>query len=135
MTDNAFLSSFEDTSIAPESFDHRAHIRAAYIYLTRYPFLEACIAMRDSLKRFAEHIGKGGLYHETITVAFMSILHQRMTQAPGMQWQVLIAANLDLLERNLLQRHYRPETLNSSIARQQFVLADAQACEPADETS
>jgi hypothetical protein len=130
MTDLEFLTSFEDGSIAAEHFDHRAHIRAACLYLMRYPFLEACIAMRDSLKRFAERIGKAGIYHETMTVAFMSILLERISQAPGLHWQALIDANPDLMESSLLSRFYHAETLRSQTARRQFVLADSPSNPP-----
>jgi len=125
MNDEDFLTAFEGATITPEQFGHGAHIRAAYLYLARFPFLEACMAMRDGLKRFAAHIGKAGLYNETITVAFMSIVRERMQACPGLSWVELLAANPDLADRALLHRYYRAETLNSARAKDQFVLGDA----------
>jgi hypothetical protein len=124
MNDMEFLAAFESAAIAPGQFDHRAHIRAAYLYLSRHAFLEGCAAMRDSLKRFAASIGKSDLYNETITIAFMSVVQERMNDSPGLSCDQMIAANPDLVDRGLLHRYYRPETLNSAVAKKQFVLGD-----------
>jgi hypothetical protein len=83
--------------------------------------------MRDSLRRFAARAGKANLYHETITVAFMSIVLERMGRSPELGWDALLAANPDLCERGLLTRYYRPETLASPVARQRFVLSGMRA--------
>jgi len=125
--DESFLLAFESCALPPETFDHRAHIRVAFLYLSRLPFLEACIAMRNSLQRYAAHIGRAGLYHETITVAYVSILSQRMADAPGLDWAALIAANPDLLDRTLLMRYYTAEALAANDARQRFVLAQRES--------
>lgn len=77
-TDDRFVADFLAGSIAPETFDHRAHLRAAACLLRRMPFLEACIAMRDGLRHIAARAGKPGLYHETITVALMSLVLDRI---------------------------------------------------------
>jgi hypothetical protein len=124
VTDHEFLTAFEDGSLAAEAFDHSAHIRAAFLYLSRHAFLEACVAMRDSLRRFAARAGNGNLYHETITVAFMSIVSGRMERSPEFGWEALLAAHPELCDRGLLSRYYRPETLASPVARQRFVLSE-----------
>jgi hypothetical protein len=122
MTDTEFLAAFEAATLPPRAFDHRAHLRAACLYLDSRPFLEACIAMRDSLRRYAAHIGKVGLYHETITVAFMSIVAERLSAAPGLSWQALLERHPELCERGLLERYYEPGHLASEAARARLVL-------------
>ena len=122
MTDPEFLAAFEAATLPPQAFDHRAHLRAACLYLAGRPFHEACIAMRDSLRRYAAHIGKAGLYHETITVAFMSVLAEHMAAAPGLSWQALLERHPELCDRGLLARYYEPGRLASAAARARFVL-------------
>ena len=122
MTDSEFLSAFEAATLPPQAFDHCAHLRAACLYLSGRPFLEACIAMRDSLRRYAAHIGKAGLYHETITVAFMSVVAERLAAAPGLSWEALLARHPELCERGLLERYYEPGRLASEAARARLVL-------------
>jgi len=122
MTDTEFLHAFEAATLPPQAFDHRAHLRAACLYLERRPFLEACIAMRDGLRRYAAHIGRAGLYHETLTVAFMSVVGERLAAAPGLSWQALLERHPELCERDLLERYYDPARLASAAARARFVL-------------
>jgi hypothetical protein len=127
VTDQEFLTAFEDGSMAAENFDHRAHIRAAFLYLSRHAFLEACVAMRDGLQRFTARAGNGNLYHETITVAFVSIVSERMERSPELGWEALLATHPELCDRGLLNRYYRPEILASAVARQRFVLSEMPA--------
>ena len=126
MTDAEFIHAFEQGDLSPAQFGHGAHVRVAYGYLQAMPFLEACIAMRDGLQRFATRIGKAMLYHETKTVAFMSLVAQGMRDdgdgGPA-GWQGLLARHPDLANAQLLQRYYPPQVLDSDLARQQFLLA------------
>jgi hypothetical protein len=125
MTDDDFADAFEMGNIAPADFDHRAHLRAAFCLVRRRPFLEACAAMRDGVQGIARRAGRPGLYHETITVAFMSIVAQRVASQPGILWDAFFAAHPDLRDRALLGRWYAREMLESAHARAQFVLPDA----------
>jgi N-formylglutamate deformylase len=122
MNDVDFLRQFENGRLAPEAFDHRAHLRLAVLYLRSHPFLEACIAMRDGLQRFAARIGKAGLYHETITVAFMSVVNEALADLPEADWATLIQARPELCDRQLLARLYGEARLKSDLARGSFVL-------------
>ena len=127
MTDDDFTDAFEMGNIAPADFDHRAHLRAAFCLLRRRPFLDACIAMRDGVQGIALRAGRPGLYHETITIAFMSIVAQRLASLPGVARDAFFAVQPDLLDRALLGRWYARETLESPLARTQFVLPDPRA--------
>ena len=125
MTDDEFAEAFEMGNLLPADFDHRAHLRAAFCLARRRPFLEACIAMRDGVRDIARRAGRPELYHETITVAFMSIVAQRVADQPGLAWDEFLTAHPDLSERALLARWYGRETLESTQARAQFVMPDA----------
>lgn len=104
-------------------FNHRAHLRFAWLLLRRAPLLEACITMRETLKAFAARAGKPALYHETVTVAFMSVLAECMADSGAIGFAELIAAHPELCRRNLLDQYYAPEVLASPRARGQFILA------------
>lgn len=122
MNDEAFIQALEDGSLPSEAFTHAAHLRAAWCYLHRHAFLEACIAMRDALKAFAGRIGKAGLYHETITIAFMSLVAERMAAHPTADWQALLQVCPELSERGLLAGYYGPGRLDADLARRQLLL-------------
>lgn len=124
MTDDDFTDAFIAGAIAPADFDHRAHLRAAFCLGRRRPFLEACVAMRDGLRHIAARAGKPGLYHETITVAFMSLVSQRAAERPDLDWPAFLDAHPGLMDRALLGRWYAADTLASAHARERFVLPD-----------
>ena len=71
MSDQDFIDAFTAGRLAPAGFDHRAHLRAAFLLLRSRPFLEACMAIRDGLHSLAAKLGKPDLYHESVTLAFM----------------------------------------------------------------
>jgi hypothetical protein len=123
MNDTSFLASFTNGTLAPAGFHHTAHIRAACLLLQSRPFLEACIAMRDGLRHIAAQAGKPQLYHETVTVAFMAIVADKLTGRAG-DWQTLVATERGLFDRALLNGHYTPELLASARARSHFILPD-----------
>lgn len=125
MTDDEFLAALEVDALPAESFDHRAHVRAAYLYLKRCGFIDGMAAFRASLKRFAERYGAAGKYHETITVAFLAVIHERLhgERTEG-GWPEFAARNPDLFARDFLDRYYRRETLASSRAREVFLLEE-----------
>jgi hypothetical protein len=121
MTDQDFIDAFAGGRLAPEGFDHRAHLRAAFLLLRSRPFLEACIAMRDGLQALAGKLGKPDLYHETVTVAFMALVAER---GPDEDWTGFIAAHPELCERGLLDGWYSKALLASGAARKTFAMPD-----------
>ena len=127
MTDDEVIASFEDCSLAAESFHHADHVRMAFLYLCRYPVLEALERFSTSLIRFATANGKPGRYNETVTWAFLLLIRERMAQA-GCQltWSEFASRNADLLnwDDNVLKKYYRSETLSSDLAKSTFLLPD-----------
>lgn len=129
MTDDEFITSLEDCTLSNESFHHADHVRMAFLYLRRYPALEALQRFSASLARFAASMGKADRYHETITWAFLFIIRERVARAAQQQtWTEFASENPDLLnwkdKDNVLKRYYREETLASALARSTFVFPD-----------
>jgi hypothetical protein len=121
MDDRAFIAALESCTLSSEAFDHRAHVRLAWLYLSAEPLLEALSRFVSSLKRYAGNLGASGKYHETITYAFIFLIHERMTERPAATFDEFAAANPDLFGP-ILQKYYEPETLASPLARTIFVL-------------
>lgn len=123
MNDTDFIAAFENTTLA--EFHHRDHVRAAWCYLHSATVLGALERFTLSLKRFAAAQGKPQLYHETITWAYLFLIHERMRD--GETWESFADRNPDLLvwRPSILDRYYLPETIASDMARTRFVLPDA----------
>jgi hypothetical protein len=127
MTDDEFIASFEDGTLASRSFHHADHVRMAFLYLCRYPALEALKRFSSSLIALASAKGRPELYHETITWAFLLLIRERMARAGGQQsWAQFAASNPDLLNwsDSILKTYYRPETLASHLAKTTFLFPD-----------
>jgi hypothetical protein len=130
MTDQELIDRFEDGTLPAACFHHREHVRTAFLYLTRYPALEALRIFSNTLRKFAITLGKTQLYHETITWAYVFLIHERMARTETKQtWEEFARSNPDLLQwkDGVLTRYYRAETIASDLARSVFVLPDLRA--------
>lgn len=126
MDDRAFIAAFEACALPPERFRHRDHLRLAWLFLREATFPGALERFAAGLRRFARAIGKEGLYHETITVAYLALVNERMARfGPDLGWEELARRNADLFDHpGALRPFYREETLGSELARSVFVLPD-----------
>ena len=79
MTDQELLTRFEALDLPPAAFGHREHVRLAYAMLADLgDFGEAAVRYRRALRAFAAHVGAPGKYHETLTWAYLALVHERM---------------------------------------------------------
>lgn len=127
MTDDEFAAAFEDLSLPPSAFRHADHVRLAWIYLRRMALPAAMQCYADRLRAFAAHAGKPGLYHETITYAFLMVINERVADGPdGETWDGFRARNPDLFAgvKGALGRWYSDERLASERSRAGFVMPD-----------
>ncbi|MBV8546342.1 MAG: hypothetical protein JO093_15330 [Acidobacteria bacterium] len=124
MNDRDFATAFERCEIAGDDFHHRDHVRLAWTYLRDLPLLDALTRFTTSLKRFAAHNGADGLYHETITWAYLLLIHERMERNPAGDFDSFAATNPDLFawKPSILDQYYDQETLDSPLARRTFVM-------------
>jgi hypothetical protein len=127
VNDRELVAAVEGCTLAGADFHHADHVRLAWIYLRDLPLIEGLERFATTLRRFAAHHGAAEKYHETITWAYLLLIHERM-QATGAarDWEAFRAANPDLLawRPSILERYYTPRTLASETARRSFVLPD-----------
>jgi len=127
LSDDEFIASFENCSLENHSFRHADHVRMAFLYLSRYPALQALERFSASLARFAAANGKPELYNETVTWAFLLLIRERMARAGNHHtWAQFATSNPDLLtwKNGILKRYYRDETLASELAKKTFLFPD-----------
>lgn len=125
MTDAEFLAALESGTLPEAEFNHAGHVRAAWLYLRQGSFPEALARMSGALRNYASGHGKPDRYHETITVAYLALINERLLlRGDGDTWQEFLAQNHELLDRRLLTHYYRPETLGSPAARRVFILGE-----------
>jgi hypothetical protein len=127
MNDSEWMRAFESGTLPGGSFHHADHVKMAFLYLQKFTALEALGRFSSAITRFAVANGKPELYNETITWAFLLLIRERLARAGSPQsWTEFSNANADLLrwDDNILKKYYRPETLNSPLAKRVFLWPD-----------
>jgi hypothetical protein len=122
MTDDAFLEAFETGILPKEDFPHGAHLRLAWICLRRDGFVRGSVRVIAGIQAFARLHGATGLYHETVTRAWLALIAGAGVEQPA-TFDAFLAGHPELRGR-ALDRHYSPETLASDAARVRFVPPD-----------
>ncbi len=126
MTDEELVHAFETRALGPGEFTHASHVRVAWCYLRRVPFFEAMARFVSGLKAVAAAHGKPDRYHETITVAYLLLIAERIDETGEPSWGAFAARHDDLLAQkpSILARYYTAAALESEQARREFVMPD-----------
>jgi hypothetical protein len=124
--DRAFLDAFESGAIAPSEFDHKAHVRLAYVHLAGRDTEAALGAVRNALRRFLAHHGiDPAKYHETMTRAWVLAVRHFLERTPDSgSADDFIARNPALLDSQIMLSHYSADLLFSDAARARWVEPD-----------
>jgi len=126
MDQQELFDRFVDSTLPGDEFHHQQHVQVAWLFVQKHGMPGALGEFSDAIKRFADAKGKAGLYHETITWAFLLLISERQARNPAGTWQEFEAANTDLLiwKPSILERYYSKELLASDLARRTFVMPD-----------
>jgi len=122
--DQLLLKAFLGGKIEGRSFRHVDHVRVGFGLLRQQNFPDALAAYCAALKGIAARAGNPGAYHETITVAFLSLIAERSAVGQHADFEAFIGDNPDLMDKTILERWYAPARLLSDIARKTFVMPD-----------
>lgn len=124
--DRQFRADFGAGRIAPEAFNHRAHVRLAYVLLAEHDADTAIELMREALQAFlAHHSIPAARYHETLTRAWILAVYHFMARSPGAESaDAFIDSNPRLLDAKIMLTHYSAELLFGPEARAGYVEPD-----------
>ena len=129
LDDAELHAAFEDCTLPFAAWTHRAHVRMAFLYASGHPLPAALERMRQGLKAYnaakqiPEAVDRG--YHETMTVAFMRLIHDRVAQnGPFANSDAFCDCHPDLLDKFVLRQFYSRERMMTLEAKQRFVEPD-----------
>ena len=73
-----FVRSLENGSLPAETFDHRGHLRYAWLLLRAEPLAQVLPRVDAALTRFATLNGAPEKYHQTVTWTYLLVIHELM---------------------------------------------------------
>ena len=118
LSDEEFLSGFEESRLEPGNFHHRDHVRLAWICVRRFGRLAAEERLLHGIRKMAERAGVSEKFLYTTTVAWVRLVAARQPQAEAREnFQDWIANWPELLNKNLLDEYYSAGKLESAQAR------------------
>ena len=125
-SDVEFLATFEAGEYSPADFNHRAHVRLAYVYLALNDVERATALMRNAIVHFLKIHGIAPTkYHETLTQAWiLAVFHFMHRTTSALSADDFIARTPILLDSRIMMTHYSAERLFSQHARGAFIEPD-----------
>jgi hypothetical protein len=123
----ALTRSFEARELDTSTFGHRDHVGVAYEMLRSGDFVDVAARYADTIRFMATRAGAPDKFHVTITIAFLSLVAERMATTRHADFDDFIACNPDLLSKHVLQRWYSSERLGSDLARNVLLLPEARS--------
>jgi hypothetical protein len=125
MSDDAVLPAFEACQLDPARFHHADHIRLAWLCVNRYGLNQAESRLLDGLCKFAQRAGVPQKFMFTTTIAWTRLVAAAQSNSPrANNFSEWIQSCPELLDRNLLARHYSPGRLETPEARSSWVEPD-----------
>jgi len=125
--DDKFKQQVEGCSIAVSEFNHRAHVRLAYIYLVKNSTDSSNHLMRETINKLLKYnnIEPSVKYHETLTKAWLlAVSHYMQNTESSFSADDFINENPQLLDNELIMRHYSKQRLYSDNARNKYMEPD-----------
>ena len=119
------LSAFLHGEVDNRDFHHADHVRVGFEILRHHTFPDALAAYSVALHGIATRAGHPEAYHETITVAFLSLIAEHSAVGQYADFETFKRDNPELMDKSLLERWYPRERLGSDIARRTFVMPEA----------
>lgn len=126
LDDDEFEKKFEDCSLNPSLFSHEAHIRLAWIHVTKYGSEKACKNICEQISQFDQVHGKGEKFHVTITVASVKAVAHFVQKYKSDNFQSFINEfpRLNTNFKELIDFHYGFDILNSELAKKEYLAPD-----------
>ena len=118
------LERFVRGEIDTSAFPHREHVRMAFEMLRRHDFAETVWHFSRTLRAMATRAGKPQAFNQTVTIAFLSLIAERMERDGAPDFAAFVRAHPEMLDKSALSRWYRPDQLSTEIARRTFVLPE-----------
>lgn len=126
LLDDELESQLKNCTLDPTIFNHEAHIRLAWIHLTKYGLEQDQQNITTQLKAFVTSLGAQSKYHETLTVAAVNIVYHFMQKSDSKSFQEFINKSARLVHdfEGLITAHYRFDIYKNETAKKEYLRPD-----------
>lgn len=126
LDDQNFIKQFEELTLDPAYFDHRGHLRIAWLYLSQNLSLQSIDKICLGIKRYASHLGASDKYHHSLSYTLVLIIAKRIAQAPTENLSDFIDNNPELTSSTLelVQACFSFDLLSHPTAKTQLIKPD-----------
>lgn len=129
MTDDEFLSAFEQGTLPAEAWTHAAHVRAGFLICREASWDIALQTIRQRIQHLnavtntPEAIDRG--YHETITQAFLRLIFAaNLRTGPYTSSAHFCEMHPELMDKKVLRQFYSREQIMTWEVKRAFVEPD-----------
>ncbi len=126
LNDLEFEIQFSDGTMDPSVFSHEAHLRLAWIHISKYGVEKAIENCCNQIKQFAESHGDQDKFNVTVTVAAAKAVYHFILKAESASFGSFIEEfpRLKIKFRELIDTHYSIDIFKSELAKVEFVKPD-----------
>jgi hypothetical protein len=126
INDELFETQFQNCELDPALFNHEAHLRLAWIHITKYGADKAIENITRQLFSFVVSLGAIDKYNKTLTVAAIKAVNHFICKSGTDNFYDFIQEfpRLRYNFRELMGFHYQVDIFNSEIAKQNYLEPD-----------
>ena len=124
MNDEEWVAALELGRLPADSFSHRDHVRAAWIYCRALSPAAAAQRMSESVQQMTAIAGHPEKYHYTKTIAWMRLVSDAAVMDSQAHFDEFADAHPALFDSTLLLRYYSRDLVESARARSEWVEPD-----------
>lgn len=121
---SAFTELMGEVMAAAERFGHRQHVHLTWLAVRRYGTNAAVHLISDGIQRTARYARVPQKYNATVSRAWVELVGHHAGQPDTADFDAFADRHPALLDKKLLTRFYRPETLAGTSARTGWVEPD-----------
>ena len=126
LSDTTFETQFANCQLSPALFSHEAHLRLAWIHITKYGIEQALINIQSQLQDFVSHVGAKDKYNKTLTIAATKAVYHFTLKSSSVTFKEFIEEfpRLQYNFKELMEAHYSMDIFTLEKAKKQYILPD-----------
>lgn len=126
LTDDEFEKQFTNCVLSESFFSHEAHLRLAWIHISKYGLDQALENVQAQLQRYVKHVGAEDKYHCTLTTVGVRVVYHFLKRSEADDFASFIAQFPRLKSdfKGLIESHYSFNVFSSAEAKNQYVEPD-----------